>query len=162
MGEPEREVWRPLKGLRYAVGDRLWVRETHYVWSAGNRDGTGRRISYRATEPDAPTGWTVSIHMPRWASRLTLTVTGVKVERLNGISAADTIAEGVECETCVAMRQSACNGRGCFASIQAFRDLWNSINGPTAWEANPWVVAATFTVGKHNIDTAPPAAAEAD
>lgn len=95
------------------------------------------------------------IHMPRWASRITLTVTEVRVQRLQEISAADSIAEGVECDTCTAMGQSACRGRGCFASIEAYRHLWNSLHGPDAWGANPWVVAVSFTVDRRNIDAIP-------
>jgi len=99
--------------------------------------------------------WNPSIHMPRWASRLTLTVTDVRVQRLQDISAADSIAEGVECETCAAMAQSACHGKGCFSSLADFRALWNSLHGPDAWDANPWVVALTFTVEQRNIDAGP-------
>ena len=65
------------------IGDQLWVRETHYVFSAGYKDGTGLNIVYRATEPDAPCSWTPSIHMPRWASRLLLDVVSVRAERLS-------------------------------------------------------------------------------
>lgn len=83
---------------------------------------------------------------------LTLIVTEVRVQRLQDISAADSIAEGVECDTCTAMGQSACHGRGCFASIDAYRHLWNSLHGPDAWGANPWVVAVGFTVETKNID----------
>lgn len=97
-----------------------------------------------------------SIHMPRWASRLTLTVTDVRVQRLQDISAADSIAEGVQCDTCKAMHHSQCHGKGCFASVAAFRALWNSLHGPDAWDANPWVVALTFTVHHGNIDAVKP------
>jgi hypothetical protein len=102
----------------------------------------------------SPCRWRPSIHMPRWASRLTLTVTDVRVQRLQDISAADSIAEGVECETCTAMMASACHSRGCFASIAAFQALWNSLHGLGAWDENPWVVALTFTVARGNIDAA--------
>lgn len=111
---------------------------------------------------DADTDWSlnkstgkrrVAIHMPRWASRLTLVVTGVKVERLQSISPADTIAEGAQCPTCEAMGSSACARMGCFASMQAFRDLWNSIHGPDAWDANPWVICLTFRPILQNIDS---------
>jgi len=139
----------------YAVGDRLWVRE---AWrTSASIDDTPPRdmfprlrpVSYEADYSCEPNDGCrgrlrPSIHMPRWASRITLEITGVKVERLHEISAADSIAEGVQCTTCEAMNSSACNGLGCFASLEAFADLWSSIHGPGAWEANPWVVAIEF------------------
>lgn len=69
-------------------GDRLWVRETF-----------NNRMSepvYKADNPDWPYGWQPSIHMPRWASRITLEATGVRVERLQDISEEDALAEGIE------------------------------------------------------------------
>ena len=137
----------------YRPGDRLYVREAH---AFGPLDPPP--VIYRATAEDD--GWEVgpdarwrpSIHMPRCASRLTLTVTEVRVQRLQEISAADSIAEGVQCETCTAMGQSACHERGCFASIDSYRTLWNSLHGPDAWATNPWVVAVSFTVQHGNID----------
>lgn len=77
-----------------AAGDCLWVRETHYVWNAGMLDGSGKIIDYRATEPNSPCTWTPSIHMPRWASRITLNVVRVRLERLQDISDSDARAEG--------------------------------------------------------------------
>lgn len=67
------------------------------------------------------------IHMPRWASRITLRVIGVKVERLQDISEADVIAEGLT-----------------MTAKAAFEALWTSINGQASWDANPWVVAYSF------------------
>lgn len=151
--------------LPYAVGDRLWVRE---AWAPVNNDGD-RWIDYRATPrlpgsvkraagwdnaPDDPEAlrWRSPIHMPRSASRFTLTVTDVRVQRLQDISAADSIAEGVECDTCRAMNHSACNGRGCFASLAEYRALWTRLHGPNSWDANPWVTATTFTAERRNID----------
>lgn len=151
--------------LRYAPGDRLWVREAFigpYAYEVNEyppRDWGNKPIWFPADGPvpDKFAGqfWhraRPSIHMPRWASRLTLTVTDVRVQRLQDISAADSIAEGVQCGTCEFMNTSACNGRGCFASIAAFQALWNSLHGPGAWEANPWVAAYSFTVHRGNID----------
>lgn len=115
-----------------AFGGRLWVRETHYVQSAGYADGSGKLILYKA-DGDAPTTWTPSIHMPRWASRITLEVTGVRVERLQEISAADAVAEG--CQSCTPYDQ--------------FRALWSFIHtadGPNGWAANPWVWVISFKV----------------
>lgn len=147
--------------IPYAPGVRLWVREAFYrceecaylnhaegANSAGIRD---RKCCANCDEL-LPRAKLSPIHMPRWASRLTLTVTDVRVQRVQDISAEDSVAEGVQCGTCEAMNQSACHGRGCFASIDAFRDLWNSIHGPGAWAANAWVAVISFTVDRRNID----------
>lgn len=161
-------IWHDVKSP-IAIGDRLWVRENHYltddgeseyaVYAANAGDVDDHLENMQTTMTSHPSiDWSrhiklrPSIHMPRWASRLTLVVTDVRVERLQDISAEDVIAEGVECETCIAMNQSACHRRGCPASLLAFRSLWTDINGPDAWDANPWVAAYTFTVHKCNID----------
>jgi hypothetical protein len=116
-------------------GDRLWVRET---W-ANERDGTGcpddTGILYRATDPgwdDEDTGlrWRPSIFMPRRASRITLEITDVRVQRLQDISDDDSRAEGYD--------RSHAFPREWFAL------LWESINGTGSWAANPWVWAITF------------------
>lgn len=166
--EPEQSPPRPLDRwptdhalrLPYAPGDRLYVREH---WRTSKRldalpprgIGDHVHIAYEADDSALKFSWgrfRQGMHMPRWASRLTLTVTDVRVQRLQDISAADSIAEGAECETCAAMAQSACHGKGCFASLAAFSTLWNSLHGPDAWFANPWLVALTFTVEQRNID----------
>jgi hypothetical protein len=119
-------------------------------------------IWYEADGKIEPWGWIepwgrieTGHAVPRWASRLTLIVTDVRVQRLQDIRVEDCIAEGVNCETCAAswsVGRSACNQRGCFEIRQNFRDLWNNLNGPDAWDANPWVAAYTFTVHRCNID----------
>lgn len=119
-----------------------------------------RRIAYRADwknprygiGPDAPKRWRPSIHMPRWASRITLEVTGVRVERLQDISEADCIAEGIESLTYRGMttyRNYALTDEWAAVSpmlespIASYRSLWESINGPGSRDANPlvWVVS---------------------
>jgi len=92
--------------------------------------------------------WRPAIHMPRWASRLTLEITGVRVERLQDISDEDAIAEGIERasdwhenEMWKGYQQP---GTRWFLPRQAYRDLWESINGPESWEANPWVWVVEF------------------
>lgn len=137
-------------------GDRLWVRETwaHDAESleqcrASLEDamGGGRYGPYyRATESAPDTlYWKPSIHMPRWASRITLEITGVRVERLQNISKADAIAEGLT------------SNSGLYASPgqmwqidprKAYSNLWESINGPGSWDANPWVWVIEFKVLK--------------
>lgn len=138
------------RALRWAEGDRLWVRETWThtgdgVWTIADARFAGLPgVRYHADGPIVGAKYWPSIHMPREFSRISLDVTSVKVERLQDISAADSVAEGVECETCAAMQASACGGNGCFSSLAAFRDLWSHINGPGSWDANPWVVAISF------------------
>lgn len=142
------------KRTPYLRGDLLYVKE---AWRTEARfDHLSPRdlpdnaiISYEAdysTEPnDGCRGrYRHARYMMRHMSRITLRVTAVKVERLQDISGADTIAEGVQCSTCEAMKVSACHDSGCFASTQAFRELWISLHGPGSWDANPWVVAYSF------------------
>ncbi len=138
-------------------GDRLWVRETAYIAppnfsepSDGNcRDYEGRPrvVGWAATmdgesvrcATDYGVKATPSIHMPRWASRITLEITGVRVERVHDISPSDAWAEGFRCECMKPV--PACGG-----NIDAFSDLWEAINGPRGhgWAANPWVWAIEF------------------
>lgn len=145
----------------YAEGDTLWVREN---WRAEDSDmdhippNRVPRASQIFYEVDGSWGKDVtvgklrpSIHMPRWASRITLTVGAVKVERLQDISEEDCSAEGI-----VGIRRPRyqMDGYGVFGMDQeeasmsrfgAFEKLWQSINAKRApWDSNPWVVAYTF------------------
>lgn len=128
-----------------ATGDRLWVRET---WADLSATGARPEVAYRAScdgdDMDVVVGdviqrigiarWRPSIFMPRWASRLTLEVTGVRVERLQDISEADARAEGVETFT----------GRPTDHRY-AFGRLWDAINVERApWSSNPWVWVVEF------------------
>lgn len=130
--------------LPYAPGDRLWVREAHAI--------DGERVFCRLDHDEA-TGrgprvdarWRSSTQMPRWASRLTLIVTDVRVQRLQEISEEDAKAEGVR-------RPFKILDDDPSTHVDAFGDLWNSIHGPDAWGENPWVVALTFDVIQKNID----------
>ncbi|MGM5010010.1 hypothetical protein ACD592_12885 [Rhizobium sp. 969_B3_N1_2] len=145
--------------LRIVEGDRLWVRETwshtgDHVFSIAEvrRSPFGYPI-YRADEnPEYPHAkfWP-SIHMPREFSRLTLTVTEVRVERLQDISGADAIAEGIERSDRFPDRFMTPDGDYAVPII-AYQRLWESINRAGAWDANPWIVAYTFTVHHQNID----------
>lgn len=92
-------------------------------------------------------GWVPSIHMPRWASRITLRITSVRVERLHEITEVDASAEGVTVEPTPAPYRDACRelvlpvprtARGAFAS------LWDRLHGPGSWEANPWLWVIGF------------------
>jgi hypothetical protein len=131
--------------IPYTPGDRLWVREG---WA--NDEGVG--VQYRAgphiADDAVGVRWRSPIHMPRKASRLTLTVKWVQIQRLQDISETDAIAEGVDAVTIDGVpRQAAMLRRADFAAI------WNIIYGPATWDANPWVCAVTFDVHRGNIDS---------
>lgn len=113
-------------------GDRLWVRETWTEW-----EGT---FLYRADFEGCEVAWkwTPSIHMPRKSSRITLEVTAVRVERLQDISEEDAKAEGAGGERYIGQGFDHCVHR------EAYRTLWNDINGPGSWDANPWVWVVEF------------------
>ncbi|WP_345815330.1 hypothetical protein AAGS40_23425 [Paraburkholderia sp. PREW-6R] len=138
-------------------GDRLWVRETWRgvveINPPGKMTELGvaryvpdqqycRRVEYLATHGRDDEPWRPNIHMPRWASRITLEVTGVRVESLEDISEADARAEGVTIEE--RHMNGYCAGETRPPSIRAFRELWESINGAGAWTANPWVWVVQF------------------
>ena len=141
--------------LPYAPGDRLYVREAFsYETLDVDRNGfmppwywaDGNLVSGDFSRPKP------SIHMPRWASRLTLPVTEVRVQRLQEISEADAVAEGV-LRTASGHFDYHEHAEIRFTSaVGAYRDLWNSLHGPDAWATNPWVVAVSFTVQNGNID----------
>lgn len=93
--------------------------------------------------PEGPTPWRPSIHMPRWASRITLEITSVRVERLQDISDADCVAEGCGAlPAAIGSRMTSNPGETIPRAM--FRALWESINGPASWAANPWVWAVEF------------------
>jgi hypothetical protein len=134
-----------LKSPYGAPGDTLWVREAWRAWSQyddwpPSRLPPGVDVQYIA---DASAPWASRYRsprfMPRWASRITLEVKGVRVERLQDISEDDARAEGVKPLDYAAHHVAA----GCGARI-AFEQIWNEINGPGAWEANPWVWVVAF------------------
>jgi hypothetical protein len=170
-------------------GDRLWVKETFAHWHAPELFG-GRMIptvAFRAGSqvrrpppgPSVPLDqwplgwsddvkpaalkWTPSIHMPRRFSRITLEITDVRVQRLQEITEADAVAEGVAPNWCGPLGKGP-NGTGtegwlgdswihygrsvddepAHSGRESFESLWNFINGAGAWAANPWIWALTF------------------
>lgn len=132
------------------VGDRLWVRET---WMTYEREDGLDGVLFRAdagfrqieNTPQAAAKWVAarhgvagkwrpSIFMPRWASRITLEITSVRVERLQEISNEDCFAEGMWEETNPEVK---CNRLW-------YSSLWETINGPGSWDKNPWVWVIEF------------------
>jgi hypothetical protein len=143
-------TWKPRPCVCF-IATRPKSREIHALWIQPH---------YRATDPapdlccerencaqcrghDMGPHWRPSIHMPRWASRILLEVTDVRVQRLQDISETDAIAEGIVAQ------EFASPDKFAFVLSRAqelFVDLWDSINGPRGfgWSANPWVWAITF------------------
>ncbi|MGY0155239.1 hypothetical protein ACVQK1_17055 [Edwardsiella tarda] len=141
-----------------AIGDRLWVRETSGLQV--RRDalgGTGEFRVYRASAPkavryttaegkDVPVKWTPSIHMPRYACRILLEITDVRVERLQNITEDDARAEGVingGCLSCGEPEPCGCDAPDPSA-IEGFAHLWRDIYGDDGWNSNPWVWVIAF------------------
>ena len=112
-------------------------------------------VFYKADDRYAPsnTPWVPSIHMPRWASRITLAVTEVRVERLQDITAEGEIAEGIEPQPFHDGRFIiAGDGWSYPSAVKAYAALWNSLHGDGAWDANPWVAVIRFVPTLRNID----------
>lgn len=165
-GVPTSRQWEEgyfLERSRIQTGDRLWVRE---AWRTTGCDGRSDYLPPRDLQPHpawyeangtAPAGELVgklrpSMFMPRWASRLTLTVTDVRVQRLQDISEEDAVAEGIEPEEGYWRDYMMPVTQICVRAADSYRTLWDSINGAGSWETNPWVSAIAFDVKKGNID----------
>jgi hypothetical protein len=153
-------------------GDRLWVRETWHpdpeddgTWAytqwAGCKGSPLSDIPRKFQKPEhciyregwdsVDLVWRPSIHMPRWASRILLEITSVRVERLQEISEADAIAEGIERhpEHPTLWRRGPLHGDQNTVSVTnfprlAYRSIWERINGHESWTGNPWVWVVEF------------------
>ena len=152
-------------------GDRMWVRETFRIESVGTHvpvkipyedvgivyaaDGEKKNIhrEYPSALSRTCHNNKPSIFMPRWASRITLEVTGVRVERLLEISEQDAIAEGVE-RVRYAVEPHDAGFRDYIGDVvlrsarHSFESLWVKINGRESWDANPWVWVVEFRMVK--------------
>lgn len=134
-------------------GDHLWVRETGmkppFITTKMLRDGADTWPKYIYLEDETcfdieqwkEWGWKVtpSIHMPRWASRVTLEITNIRVERVQDISIKDSVAEGVPCQELGITDDELCRAQ--------FADIWDSLNKKRdgcGWDKNPWVWVIEF------------------
>jgi hypothetical protein len=151
-------------------GDRLWVRETfaevgnvdpgYLIYRASDYMEQVRKYRFDTFLPESKVRWTPSIHMPRRASRIDLEITRVRVERLQDISEEDAIAEGITSDSvivganCNGGRHTeehatrfffdGCDGEGFETGVDAYRGLWESLNGAGSWDVNPWVWVVEF------------------
>lgn len=136
----------------FAPGDRLWCKEAWRCPQAYDDlkpsdlsgEETVRHEAGPVFVPLVGGRYRHARFMPRWASRLTLIVTDVRIQRLQEITAEDATAEGIPWEPDALAPYEW--------SVSRFADLWDSLHGPDAWGANPWVVALTFDVHRGNID----------
>jgi hypothetical protein len=137
--------WKDWKCPYGQVGDRLWVRESFYLLRFAGREKTLNDVLYLddSLVDDKEYMYNYSkkpsIHMPRWASRITLEITDIRVERLQEISKEDCHKEG--------FLQPKCKcGYNCTENeeFELFEECWNSIHGKDAWDRNDWVWVITF------------------
>lgn len=155
--KPNMETWATLETrdpnhgtvcrCRYGVpGDCLWVRESFTVGTVGYykdkpiyREALERS---RMGQPSARIRWKPSIHMPRWASRLTLEIVSVRVERLQDIPGRDVLAEGID----NGKSNPTMGKRWENMQRMAFQELWDSLNAKRGfgWDTNPWVWVIEF------------------
>jgi hypothetical protein len=161
--------------VRFGVGDRLYVRETWQVRGlalgrpiAESRIAAPSAFHYRATDNGAWKPywgkWRSPLHMPRWASRLTLKVADVRVQQLQDLTEEDALAEGAGAWSIEGERfdkRPSAEDCAIFArvkygsAVRAFSNIWDTINGTDAWTHNPWVIATSFRVHPANIDQLP-------
>ncbi|HFZ2130541.1 TPA: morphogenetic protein [Klebsiella pneumoniae] len=147
-------------------GDRIWVRETwqaihdycdenghvderRYARSIPKHRGNYWHPVYEEawgneSREDREFPWRPSIHMPRWASRILLEITDVRVERLNAISQEDAQAEGMELTGWRPTYSDPDSGGEVWTPYDNFAQLWESIYGEESWKANPWVWVISF------------------
>lgn len=140
------------------AGDLLWVRENFWQAVGSTQSASGEYESYwkhgivEYDDQRTKAGWhnndqygkgwmarRPSIHMPRWASRIMLEVTGVRVERLEDTSDEDCVAEG-----CAGGNGSIPNYGFSATPQEHYRHVWESINGKGSWNVNPWVWVIEF------------------
>ncbi len=149
--EPEKTPWIkvPEDAENFhggSVFEKYWVQSTDdAIESDLSTDINGR---YHWEPGQSPCRKRPSIHMPRWASRITLEITRVRVERLQEISGDDAKAEGVDIPKTMSVLDNDTKGRPHSAYRHCYKLLWESINGPGSWDLNPWVWVVEFT--RHN------------
>jgi hypothetical protein len=139
----------------YQIGMRLWVRETFRYYDGEGDETVQQSIEYRADgDPNKKykdLHWKPSIFMPRWASRITLEITNVKVERLQEITEGDAEKEGVQPTLWFQPTKNEdddltlSDNIGNISYKNGFANIWQKINGKKyPWASNPWVWVIEF------------------
>ncbi len=124
------------------IGDRLWVRETFRPYSCGYDSKTKSPVEYKAAmfNSQSDINWKSSRYMPKWAARIWLEITGIRVERVQDIDAVEAEAEGMR------RPKRLCPDRHDEYILERFQRLWDSINTKRGfgWDENPWVWVIEF------------------
>lgn len=149
---------KPSRWLKAKPGDRLWVREslTPVEEYASNGTHRGTWLHYAMDSKPVPGNQpgfkgVPSIHMPRRFSRLTLTLTEVRTEKLQAIDFDGALREGCEIRQISLFGADTKEKRDEIGRIH-FRSIWSDINGRESWDENPEVVVLSFNVERRNID----------
>jgi len=172
------QAWHHIDGHVHGVdyaADYIGSQYVHPSPGSSPRNGEAPSVfPDKSYNIDGSMRWSPSIHMPRWASRITLTVTDVRVQRLQDISEADAIAEGVKSDVWGSVVPFLADPEAadahqldrpvywapgddnedmvCLSARDAYARIWENIHGVGMWGLNEWVAAYTFTVEPRNID----------
>ena len=140
--------WANIK-MHFEMGERalLWARESFSprIKPEEATDGKGRAWYQVDSEWGGEIKWKPSIHMPRWASRLTLELSDARLQRLQDISEEECWAEGIG-----PARRSG--ETFCDHPVNAYKALWESLHGQGSWDDNPSIIAFTFSVHRQSVD----------
>jgi hypothetical protein len=160
---PVGHDWSLSNWSKAAPGDRIWQRETWAPqadcessakrWTIDWPIQHGPKPIVHFSADDNPrawvTKWRPSIHMPRWVCRFEALIKAVRIERLQDISEADAIAEGIEQRANAGQDSARWRVYGTVDTytsdpVSSYQSLWESINGAGSWAENPWIVVITY------------------
>jgi hypothetical protein len=133
---PEWEIYPTIDDAPYRIGDRVWVKETWAECPDGGCLYKADPMFIGCDKSDFAWDWKSSMFMPRWASRITLEITDIRVERVQDITPEDALKEGF------------CNYGTDVDTLDAFCEAWQKLNAKRGypWEKNPWVWVVLFRV----------------
>ena len=161
VSDEQQIVWRGELRCPYGnTGDLLWVREAGWISNNGTQamgfipsaGNTPSPSGYKSPN-GTPYKRCVSIHMPRWANRITLEIISVRAERLQEIEYADVIEEGTQQDPDKPWMDIAAPAEyRRREAVEAYKTLWESINGAGSWDSNPWVWVISFKPHQLNVD----------
>ena len=143
-----RKEWLDVPLDERDMFNRFWIQSSDDAAKSSIKpDGEGK---YHWEPGQSPCRTRPSIHMPRWASRILLEITNIRIERLQSISSSDAEAEGIE-HLCGMWRDYHSVQHAQIKAVDSYRTLWESINGKGSWDINPFVWCISFRRIDRNI-----------